>query len=502
MSPKINRRNFLKTAAATAALSQVNLLRGQPFYQPTWESLARHPEPAWFQDAKFGIYFHWSAYAVPAFDNEWYSRNLYIPGQRANTYHNLVYGPPSKFGYKDFIPMFRGEKYNPQEWAQLLRRAGAKFAGPVTEHADGFSLWDSRVNEWNAARMGPSRDVVGELARALRNEGLRFLATFHHQWLWGWYPTADKSVDAGNPQYSGLYGPYAPGSPFKYQGEGPYDPPPTLAFQDKWEAKVREVIDKYQPDHLYFDSRLNVIDKRHLTDLFAYYYNQSDRWGKEIGASYKLEDLPKGVAMLDVEGGRLGDIATFKWLTDDSIDWNSWCNVQNPHYKSANRIIDELVDIVSKNGNLLLDITPTADGVMPEPVVERLLAVGRWLEVNGEAIYGTRPWKIYGEGPTKIHAGTFGESETPDFTARDIRFTSSGKTLYAIAMDWPGDGADFVIPSLSTHGGRVANGEIAHVSLLGSQQKPHWKHDEAGLTIILPQQKPGDFAYAFKILLM
>lgn len=179
------------------------------------------------------------------------------------------------------------------------------------------------------------------------------------------------------------------------------------------------MIDKYQPSLIYFDSRLNFLDERHLTGVISYYYNQAERWQEEVSVTYKEKDLPWGVGILDIERGRLGTLASYKWLTDDAIDWNSWCHVQSPSYKSADRIVDELVDIVSKNGCFLLDLTPTAEGVIPEPVVERLLAIGEWLTVNGEAIYGTRPWKLFGEGPTEIESGMFGEEKTPDFTAQE-----------------------------------------------------------------------------------
>ena len=503
MKTHCTRRTFLKAATGAATvLGASYFLRARPLYEPTWDSLGKHPVPAWFADAKFGIFFHWSAYSVPAFDNEWYSRNMYIEGSRANKFHNLVYGPPAKFGYKDFIPMFRAEKFNPEEWALLFRKAGARFAGPVTEHADGFSLWNSRVNGWNAARMGPCRDVVGELSRAIRNEGLRFLSTFHHQWLWGWYPTADKSVDAGDPQYSGLYGPYAPGSPFNYHGYRTHPTvPPPQEFQEIWEAKVKEVIDKYQPDHIYFDSRLEIIDERRRIDLVAYYYNQAEKLNKEVSLSYKQGALPEDVAVLDLECGRVAGIAPRPWLTDDIIDWKSWCYAQNPDYKSSHRLITQLVDVVSSNGTLLLDINPTAEGVMPEPTVERLLAMGDWLRVNGEAIYGTRPWKVKGEGPTEVKPGEFSETKTADLTANDIRFTSRWKTLYAISCGWPEDRPELLIKTLRTGGKLLAKGEIASVTLLGCNEKLTWQHDAEGLKIQLPARKAGDYAYAYKILL-
>jgi alpha-L-fucosidase len=496
----MTRRTLLKSAGAAAAAvwGAPHIRATPPAYDRTWDSLAHHPDAAWFNDGKFGIYFHWGIYSVPAFDNEWYSRNMYIEGQRAHQFHQLVYGPTSKFGYKDFLPMFRAEKFNAQEWAELIHRAGAKFAGPVTEHADGFSMWNSQVNKWNAAHMGPGRDIVGEMARALRSEGLKFVATFHHQWLWGWYPTLDKTVDCSNPEYEGLYGPPAEASPFNYAKTRNFAPPPA-GFQENWEAKVKEVIDKYHPDLIYFDSRLNIIDEPRRLDLLAYYYNQAEQAGREVVLTYKDKDLEKGTATLDLERGRLSGLAPFKWMTDDAIDWDSWCNVQNPHYKSADRVVDQLVDIVSKNGSLLLDITPTADGIIPQPVEQRLRAIGAWLDVNGEAIYGTRPWKVFGEGPTQIKPGSFGEKATADFTAEDVRFTSRGRTLYAIVLDWPQNSSELVVKTLNTRDALVAKDEIAAISFLASDQKISWEHAPEGLKIKLPAQKVGDFAYAFKI---
>jgi len=494
---QFNRRDFLMAAGA-AALAPVQVLRGQPTYEPSWNSLGKHKDPAWFGDAKFGIYFHWGPYSVPAFDTEWYSRNMYIEGTRANQYHRLVYGPPSSFGYKDFIPLFRAEKFDAEEWADLFRKAGAKFAGPVTEHADGFSMWDSKLSRWNAAQMGPQRDVVGEMAKAIRNQHLKFITTFHHQWLWGWYPTLDKTLDTSDPKYAGLYGPPAPSSPFDYIKA---TPAPPQEFQDMWENKVKEVIHKYQPDLLWFDSRMNIIDERHRIDLFTFYYNKAEQWQREVGVAYKEKDLPSAVGIEDLERGRMSKIVSEDWLNDDAIDWNSWSHVQKPAYKSVDRLVTELVDIVSKNGNLLLDITPMASGVIPAEVKGRLLEVGDWLRVNGEAIYETRPWKIFGEGPTKVQEGQFGEEKIPDFTAQDIRFTSRWKTLYAIALNWPQATREFVIKSLNAKDALISKSEVAGIRMLGSEEKLSWQQDAQGLKISLPLQKPGKYACVFKILL-
>src|ERR1700761_3703058 len=233
MTNAINRRSFLQLASLAAANFGIRKAPGaEKAWEPTWTSLTRHAPPTWFDDAKFGIYFHWGVYSVPAFGYEWYSRDMYIEGTPCNKFHNLVYGPPSQFGYKDFIPRFHAEKFNPAEWAALFRKARARGAGPVAEHCDGFSMWASQVNPWNAAKMGPGRDVVGEMSQAIRNEGLTFITTFHHQWLWGWYPTMNASLDTADPKYRGLYGPPAPGSPFDYS-HFPTDTPAAPAeFQD------------------------------------------------------------------------------------------------------------------------------------------------------------------------------------------------------------------------------------------------------------------------------
>jgi alpha-L-fucosidase len=500
MNHNFDRRTFLEWASlAAASLASRSSLGAEKVWQPTWASLTTHTAPSWFDDAKFGIYFHWGPYSVPAFGYEWYSRDMYIEGTQCNKFHNLVYGPPSKFGYKDFIPQFHAEKFNPEEWAALFRKAGAKFAGPVAEHCDGFSMWDSKVNPWNAARMGPKRDVVGEMSRAIRGEGLTFVTTFHHQWLWGWYPTMDASLDTADPKYRGLYGPPAPGSPFDYSHWPPKTPPAPAEFQDMFIAKVREVVERYHPSLIYFDSRLDIIDQKRLAELFAYYYNQGEQWNQQVTFTYKNTDVPVGAGVLDIERGRLSELAPYKWLTDDAIDWKSWSNIENPDYKSAGHIVTELVDIVSKNGNLLLDIPPAADGVIPEPVVERLLAIGKWLDVSGESIYGTRPWKIYGEGPTHIKSGNFGDEKNTRFVAEDIRFTTRPGILYATALAWPEGGTELVIKSLGTDARLLGSGQIDQVTLLGTDHKIVWAQKADALRITLPQVKPNDFAYAFRM---
>jgi len=464
---------------------------GESPYAPTWESLKKHPAPEWFRDAKFGIYFHWGVYSVPAHGNEWYSRNMYIPGRKEHKHHVETYGPVSTFGYKDFIPRFTAEKFDADAWAELFREAGARFAGPVGEHADGFAMWESRVSRWNAAQMGPKRDIVGELAKAIRKRKMKFIVTLHHQWLWGWYPTTEASADASDPALADLYGPPVPPSGFARN-----DPKRSADFCRTWEDKIREVIDRYQPDLLWFDSRMGMVDESYRKSFLAYYYNQAASWGREVAVTYKNKDLPPGAGIVDLERGRMAKSTPYPWLNDDSICWKSWCHIQDPDYKSTDRLVDGLVDIVSKNGNLLLNIPPRSDGVIPQPVRQRLREMGEWLRVNGEAIYGTRPFKVFGEGPTEVKEGHFGERHIKEFTAQDVRFTTRGNVLYAIVLAWPREETTVKTLAKSCP---LAGGTVSAVSLLGCDEKLTWVQNEGGLTVTMPGRKPCKHAFVLRI---
>ena len=341
-------------------------------YEPKWESLTQHPDPQWFEDAKFGIYWHWGPYAVPAFGHEWYPRWMYMPGiQRENddffAYHQTHYGHQSKFGYKDFIPMFTAEKFDAEEWADLMVKAGAKFAGPVGQHHDGFAMWDSDLTEWDAAEKGPKRDIVGELEKALRARDLKFMVSLHHTRRWWFYESSyEGDYDTKDPQFAGYNKIYPP---IHHQGDSP-----TEGYMKDWEARIKEVIDKYQPDLLWFDRGLNIEDffrealpefREYVKRFLAYYYNSADEWGREVGVTYKLQDLPRGAGILDLERGRMNDLSEHVWLTDTSVLRNSWCYIQDPIHKPVNELVDVFVDIVSKKGNMLLNIAPRPDGSIP-----------------------------------------------------------------------------------------------------------------------------------------
>ncbi len=466
-------------------------------YKSTWESLQQHKTPEWFLDAKFGIYCHWGPYSVPAHKNEWYSHWMYVEDHPIRKYHEETYGPLNEFGYKDFIPMFTAENFNADEWATLFKKAGAQFAGPVTEHADGFAMWDSKITKWNAAAMGPKRDIVGEMAKAIRKQDMKFIATFHHQWNFGWYSTWDENTDASNPEYEELYGPKLPGpEAFEYPDRGETKFYPEEKFVNFWYNKIIEVIHKYEPDLIYFDNKLNIIPEQKRTDFLSYYYNYAAKNKQEVVCTYKFEEMAKGAAVLDLERSRMAEKKDFPWLTDDSIDWGTWCHVSNPDYKSTNRLIDFLVDVVSKNGGVLLNITPTAQGDIPQPVQERLLEMGQWLSTNGEAIYGTRPWKVYGEGPAKVTEGHLSEHQNKDNTEEDIRFTQKDGVLYALLLDVPSK--EIQIRAMGKNAA-LLDKKIKNIEVLGSNEKVSWEVTDAALKISKPKEKTSDHCVVFKL---
>ena len=382
-------------AAASSSGGSPGAVSG-PF-KPEWESLKQYRCPEWFRDAKFGIYAHWGPYSVPEFQTEWYSHWMYQTGV-VHQFHVKKYGPVDKFGYKDLIPRFTGEKFNADEWAELYRQAGAQFAGPVAEHADGFAMWDSDLTRWNAKQMGPKRDIVGEMEKAVRKRGMKFVTTLHHSWLWAWYATPLEEADVLDPQYEEFYGPVLPPSTFHiYPTPGPDE-----AFCTRWLEKTKEVISKYHPDLLWFDTKLYIIGESYRREMVSYFYNQAAQRAQPVVLTYKQQDLKAGV--LDLERTRMTTTYPAPWMTDTSIASDSWSYTTTLQYYSATRLVHDLVDIVSKNGCLLLNVAPRSDGTIPQEQRERLLAMGRWLKVNGEAIYGSRPWRVFGEGPTKARA--------------------------------------------------------------------------------------------------
>jgi alpha-L-fucosidase len=486
----------------TTILEQIKQIDQEGPFHPEWESLQKYQVPDWYRDAKFGIFIHWGVYSVPAFDSEWYPREMYRQGSPAFKHHLAVYGSQEKFGYKDFVPMFKAERFDPVAWARLFKEAGAKYVVPVAEHHDGFAMYDSGLTDWSAVKMGPHRDVIGDLANAVRAEGLHFGVSSHrveHNFFFD--GGRQIASDVNDPHYAAFYGPAHAwlankrGTPvsndFSFVSQ---------AWTSDWLARSAEIVDKYHPDIMYFDWWIGQPSVRpDLARFAAFYYNSSLKWSGHAGViNYKDFALQENSAVLDLERGQLDEIRTVPWQTDTSVSNKSWGFIENDTFKSPQFIVHQLVDIVSKNGNLLLNIGPRSDGTIPDEVQKVLRSVGSWLAMNGDAIYGTRPWHVYGEGPTKIAAGSFHDTETAPFTPDDFRFTTRGGVLYAIELGWPSS-EEATIQSL----GSVAmpNQTIVSVVLLGSGATLKFEQKSDALHIHLPARAPCDFAYSFAITL-
>ncbi len=466
-------------------------------FAPTWASLETYRVPAWYEDGKFGIFIHWGPYCVPAFGDEWYPRHMYLRNTREFVYHRKVYGDQAKFGYKDFIPMFTAERFDAAAWAGLFRRAGAKFIVPVAEHHDGFAMYDSALTRWTAARMGPKRDVIGELAAATRRAGLVFGVSSHRAEHW-WFFNGGRDFDSDvqDPAYSDLYGPAVPLPNDRFGLD--VVPRPDAAFLDDWLARCTELVDKYQPQLFWFDWWIEqTVFQPYLQRFAAHYYNRGLEWNAGVAINYKNKSFAEKAAVLDIERGQLKGIRPMLWQNDTSVSKNAWGYIQHHDYKPASSIIHDLVDVVSKNGALLLNIGPKADGTIAEPEQAILLEIGHWLEVNGEAIYGTRPWKVFGEGPTEVFEGGFTDTKRAAFTARDIRFTTRGDAVYAALLGWPETGEASI--GWLREGSPYHPAPIRSVSLLGCAEPIQWSRDAAGLNVKLPPRKPCAAAFVVKV---
>ncbi|MEU6668086.1 alpha-L-fucosidase [Streptomyces sp. NPDC046727] len=505
MSHSISRRHFLAGATCVAAAAVAGDVLGAGFaqavpsaYTPDWNSVDQHPPaPEWFRDAKFGIYFHWGVFSVPAYDNEWYPRNMYLAGSAANQHHITTYGRPSAWPYHNFIngaqdqagntvkfaPKLKsaGGRFDPDEWVQLFVDAGAKFAGPVAEHHDGFSMWDSQVNEWNSVNKGPGLDLLRLFSTAIRAKGLKVLVAMHHAYNFtGFYQYAPAQTD---PSLKKLYGQLG-----------------SAAENQLWFDKLKEVVDRAQPDILWQDFNLNAVDEQQRLNFLAYYYNQANSWGREVVATYKDGMHGKG-EVFDFERGGPADITTPYWLTDDSISSSSWCYTQGIGYYSVQQMLHSFIDRVSKNGNMLLNIAPMADGTIPQAQKDILLGIGDHLKRFGESLYATRAWTAYGEGPTKMGGGSF---TTPHAgTPQDIRFTrnKADNVLYATVLGWPG--SSLTIKTLGSD--RINLSSLSSVKLLGTAagtyiDLPTPAQNSSGLTVTLPSSAPYSAnAYVLKL---
>jgi alpha-L-fucosidase len=458
-------------------------IHAQEKFSATWESLEKYKLPEWVKDAKFGIFIHWGVYSVPGYGSEWYPRLMYDSSTDVFKHHVKTYGTQDKFGYKDLIPMFKAEKFSAEQWVDLFKKAGAKYVVPVAEHHDGFAMYKTALSRWNAYDMGPKRDVVGEIAAATKKAGLVFGLSSHRIEHWFFFNHGKRfNSDVLDPKYDDLYG------PAHEENETP-----SPEFMANWLMRNIELVEKYQPQLFWFDWWIEQPAMEPFRKSFAsYYYNKGLEWNKGVVINYKNVSFPEKAAMLDIERGKLTGIREPAWQTDDALGYKSWGYIDNDNFKSAKYIINNLIDIVSKNGNLLLNIGPRPDGTIPQEEQDILLEVGNWLSINGEAIYGTRPWKTFGEGPTQVAGGSFSDAKDKPFTADDIRYTTKGKDLFAISMDNPTK--PLLIGTLST-----AAGTISSVEMLGSTEKISWKQDKTGLQIKPSTTYPAKNAVVYKI---
>jgi alpha-L-fucosidase len=504
-SAPISRRSLL---AATGAATAFGLLRFAPdaaatdgpgSYTASWSSVDQHPPaPAWFQDAKFGIYYHWGVFSVPAFGNEWYPRNMYIGGSAENQHHIATYGDPSAWPYNNFIDGARdkagnfvqfapklasqGGNWDPTAWAQLFKAAGARFAGPVAEHHDGFSMWNSSSNPWNSVGHGPKLDLVAQHAQAIRGQGLKFMASLHHAYHFNGY--YDHVPNQSDPTLRILFG---------QQG--------AAAENQLWYNKLIEVIDGYQPDLIWQDFDLGLVQESYRLQFLAYYYNKAVAWNRDVAATYK-DGLDNKGEVFDFERGGPAGLLTPYWLTDDSISSSSWCYTVGIGYYTTQALLHALIDRTAKGGTMLLNIAPMADGTIPSGQQTILRGMGDWLGRFGEAVYGTRSWSSYGEGPTAMGGGSFSGPKAG--VAKDVRFTRSqdNKVLYATSLGW--QGSTMTITSLNSNQFNISSLTSAQLldNTAGSYiSLPTPTQDGSGLHLSMPSSGApfSALAYAVKL---
>ncbi len=449
----------------------------QEHFQATWQSLERHVAvPEWIRDAKFGIYCHWGVYSVPAYGYEQYFHYMHDDGvglMNARQRHEQVYGPLSRFGYHDFIPMFKAERFNADEWAQLFQSSGARFAGLVGEHHDGFAMWDSRHTPFNAKKMGPKRDIVGELSRSIRQRNMKFFLSLHHENNY-YYVKVQPGWAANSPKYAKMYGCLMPRE----------------EWFSMWLNKSMEVVSKYSPDIIYFDAWMDSIPDLHKMKFLAYYFNHAQQTGQEVIFTYKNEDFPRSIGMLDHEMSNPKEIDPEPWLCDYTIAdgyHRSWGYVKGMQVRSHTDIIRKLIEVVSNNGQMLLNLAPMADGTIPQQQRDVVENVGVWLWSYGECIYGTRPYAV---------------SHETTATGERVFYTRKGNIVYAIFLDWPGCEKPLLLTALRKE---KLNGAIRDATLLSVKRnfRCRFNHGEDGLTLIIPQKsrKPSDAAHVIRITL-
>jgi alpha-L-fucosidase len=508
-------------------------------FQASWESLVgQYRCPDWFRDAKFGIWAHWSAQCVPE-QGDWYARQMYIQGHQQYDFHLKTYGHPSKFGFMELDHLWKAEKWDPEQLMGLYVRAGAKYFVSLANHHDNFDTYDSKHHAWNAVRIGPRRDIVGTWARLARANGLRFGVSNHSGHSWHWFQTA-YGYDGEGPLAGVRYDAHrlrkADGKGTWWEGLDPQDlytgpnivmpdglssakavadwhqqndrpwtekvPPMNPAFAEKWFLRCKDLVDSYRPDLLYFDNIRELPLEQAGLDISAHVYNISLAAGGSTQAVVNVKgiDAARRPALVeDYERGSSDVIQPSPWQTDTCIgEWHYKRSLFDEHrYKTVAQVVHTLVNVVSKNGNLLLSVPLRGNGTIDEDEVAFLEGMASWMRIHGEAIFGTRPWKVAGEGPAKGAAGMFNEGRVT-YSARDVRFTTKGDTLFAFLLGWPADGRA-LITSLASTSPLLDGRKVADVSLLGGSGRVEWTQDAQGLSVQLPAAAPSAHAVALRI---
>jgi alpha-L-fucosidase len=465
-------------------------------FKPTDESLRQYRYPEWFRDAKFGIWAHWGPQAVPR-QGDWYAKRMYQETNPAYKYHLEHYGHPSEFGYKDIIPLWKAERWDPEKLMELYKKAGAKYFVSMGTHHDNFFLWNSKINRWNAVNMGPKKDVVGIWQQAAKKQGMKFGVSEHLGASYTWYQSAhgsDKQGPKAGVPYDGtnldnqdLYHAAATPDDKAWLTTNP-------AFQLEWYRCIKELVDNYQPDLLYSDSPMPFGDVGRTLISHLYNLDITRNKGKQEFV-YTCKQPSGGLWVQDVERGVLDTVSVYPWQTDTSI--GDWYYRTGQKYKTSTEVIQMLVDIVSKNGNLLINVVQTPEGDLEPDMLAILEEIGVWTSANGEGIYGSRPWKIYGEKPADKPEKKLGRfDENFGYSSKDIRFTTNGTTLYAYCLGKPE--SDIIIKSLA-RSSKLADKPIASVSMIGSKEKLGWKQTADALVIRKPAVMPAWQVIGFKI---
>lgn len=488
----------LSIFTSSVCKSQVLPINTGPF-KPADSSLMHYQYPEWFRDAKFGIWSHWGPQAVPR-HGDWYAKKIYEQGSSDNLYHIKRFGIPSKFGYKDIIPLWRAEKWDPDKLMALYKKVGAKYFVSMGGHHDNFFLWNSKIHRWNSVNMGPHKDVVGLWQNAAKKQGLPFGVSEHLAASYTWFQTSHGSdtsgpykgipYDGNDPQYQDLYHTKAASDDIGWLSKN-------AEWQKEWYADVKELVDTYHPDLLYSDSALPFGDVGR--SMLANFYNGNISFnnGKST-AIYNCKQPSSGKWAQDLERGVQDSISPFPWQTDTSI--GDWFYNTGQKYKSSAQLIQMLVDIVSKNGNLLLNVVQTPEGEVEPDLIKSLEEIGNWMSANGDGIYGTRPWKIFGERPLNSEALGAGKRKRFDenykYSPEDVRFTIKGDNLYAFCLEVPEK--EYRIRSLGKLS-KFNDKKILSVKMMGCKEKLKWIQQDDALVIMKPSDSPDWKVSGFKI---